>query len=160
MRRLVTDPRDPLSRFRLASVCFAAALAFLNAGLFAFNGSLPTTLRWPEAGAALFLGAWWLYGHRRGGFPIGGWLIDMRLPLVSRRLRTYVRVGLLINFESPYMKHRCFFASLAVSMVAVALQGQPASSSTIGRRHFVGDNSSTRENRCNSIMTRRCRRGP
>jgi glucose/arabinose dehydrogenase len=30
------------------------------------------------------------------------------------------------------MKHRCFFASVAVGMVAVALQGQPASSSVTG----------------------------
>lgn len=82
MRRLVTDSKDPLSRFRLLSVCFAAALAFLNAGLFAFNGSLPATLRWVETGAALVLGGWWLYGHRRGGFPVGGWLIDASLLFV------------------------------------------------------------------------------
>ncbi len=32
--------------------------------------------------AAATLGAWWIYGYRRGGFPIFGWAIDATLVLV------------------------------------------------------------------------------
>ena len=82
MLRLPRIPQDPLARFRLLSVWFAAALAFLNVGLFAFDTALPASLRWEEGLAAAALGAWWLSGYERGGFPIAGWLVDMTLVLV------------------------------------------------------------------------------
>jgi PAS domain S-box-containing protein len=64
------------------SVWFAAALAFLNVVLFMFDANLPPALRWVEAAAAATLGAWWIYGYRRGGFPIIGWAVDATLVLV------------------------------------------------------------------------------
>ncbi len=64
------------------SVWFAAGLAFLNVVLFMVDANLPTGLRWVEAAAAATLGAWWIYGYRRGGFPIFGWAIDATLVLV------------------------------------------------------------------------------
>ncbi len=64
------------------SVWFAAGLAFLNVVLFTFDANLPPALRWVEAAAAATLGAWWIYGYRRGGFPIFGWAIDATLVLV------------------------------------------------------------------------------
>ena len=83
MRRFVTVPPEPLPRFRLLAVLFAAAVAFLNTGLLAFYRSLPvpltTAVRWEMAAAAALLGAWWLYGYRRGGFPTAGWLVDPAL---------------------------------------------------------------------------------
>ena len=82
MLRLPRIPPDPLARFRLLSVWFAAALAFLNVGLFAFDSSLSASLRWEEGLAAAALGLWWLYGYERGGFPVAGWLVDMTLMLV------------------------------------------------------------------------------
>ena len=82
MRRLAIVPPEPLPRFRLLSVWFAAALAFLNAGLFAFDTNLPATMRWEETAAALLLGTWWLYGYLRGGFPTVGWIVETALVLV------------------------------------------------------------------------------
>ena len=64
------------------SVWFAAGLAFLNVVLFTFDANLPPALRWVEAAAAATLGAWWIYGYRRGGFPIVGWAVDATLVLV------------------------------------------------------------------------------
>ena len=64
------------------SVWFAAGLAFLNVVLFTFDANLPPALRWVEAAAAATLGAWWIYGYRRGGFPIAGWAVDATLVLV------------------------------------------------------------------------------
>ncbi len=64
------------------SVWFAAGLAFLNVVLFTFDANLPPALRWVEAAAAATLGAWWIYGYRRGGFPIFGWAVDATLVLV------------------------------------------------------------------------------
>jgi PAS domain S-box-containing protein len=64
------------------SVWFAAGLAFLNVVLFMFDANLPPALRWVEAAAAATLGAWWIYGYRRGGFPILGWAVDATLVLV------------------------------------------------------------------------------
>jgi len=64
------------------SVWFAAGLAFLNVVLFMLDSNLPPTLRWVEAAAAAVLGAWWIYGYRRGGFPIIGWAVDATLVLV------------------------------------------------------------------------------
>ena len=81
MSRLPRIPSDPLARFRLISVWFAAALAFLNVGLLAFDPSLPVALKTAGALAAATLGAWWLYGHQRQ-FPIAGWLVDALLLVV------------------------------------------------------------------------------
>jgi PAS domain S-box-containing protein len=64
------------------SVWFAAGLAFLNVVLFTFDANLPPALRWVEAASAATLGAWWIYGYRRGGFPIFGWAVDATLVLV------------------------------------------------------------------------------
>jgi PAS domain S-box-containing protein len=64
------------------SVWFAAGLAFLNVVLFTFDANLPPALRWVEVAAAATLGAWWIYGYRRGGFPILGWAVDATLVLV------------------------------------------------------------------------------
>jgi len=64
------------------SVWFAAGLAFLNVVLFTFDANLPPAWRWVEAAAAATLGAWWIYGYRRGGFPIIGWAVDATLVLV------------------------------------------------------------------------------
>jgi PAS domain S-box-containing protein len=64
------------------SVWFAASLAFLHVILFLVDGNLPHTLRWIEAAAAATLGAWWVYGYRRGGFPLFGWAVDSTLVLV------------------------------------------------------------------------------
>jgi two-component system, cell cycle sensor histidine kinase and response regulator CckA len=75
-------PQEPLARFRLLSVLFAAALAFFHAFLFAFNINLPPALRVEEAAAAALLGMWWIGGYRRGGFPVTGWAIDSALVLV------------------------------------------------------------------------------
>jgi PAS domain S-box-containing protein len=75
-------PQQPLARFRLLSVGFAAGLAFLNAGLFAVDPRFSTLVRWEEVAAAMLLGTWWLYVYVRGGSPIVGWLVDMGLVLV------------------------------------------------------------------------------
>jgi two-component system, cell cycle sensor histidine kinase and response regulator CckA len=75
-------PQEPLARFRLLSVWFAAALAFLHAVLFSFDVNLPLALRWEESAAAMLLGVWWVAGYRRGGFPITGWVVDAALVLV------------------------------------------------------------------------------
>jgi len=64
------------------SVWFAAALAFLNTALFALDANLPPALRWVEAAVAATLGAWWIFGYRRGGFPTIGWVVDTALVLV------------------------------------------------------------------------------
>ena len=80
--RLPRLPQEPLARFRLMSVWFAAALAFLNAVLFTFDANLPPALRAVEVTAAAALGAWWISGYRRGGFPTVGWVIDTALVLV------------------------------------------------------------------------------
>src|SRR5262249_7240433 len=44
--RLPRFPIEPLPRFRLMSVWFAASLAFLHVVLFLADPNLPTTLRW------------------------------------------------------------------------------------------------------------------
>ncbi len=64
------------------SVCFAATLAFFHTVLFTIDQDLPSSLRWEEAAAAATLGTWWIYGYRRGRFPVAGWLVDMTLVLV------------------------------------------------------------------------------
>jgi len=64
------------------SVWFAASLAFLHVVLFLVDVKLPPTLRWIEAAAAATLGAWWVYGYRRGHFPLFGWAVDATLVLV------------------------------------------------------------------------------
>ena len=64
------------------SVCFAATLAFFHTVLFTIDQNLPSSLRWEEAAAAATLGTWWIYGYRRGRFPVAGWLVDMTLVLV------------------------------------------------------------------------------
>ena len=79
MSRLFTVPHEPLPRFRLVAIGFATAIALLNAVLFAFDRNLTPALRWEESIAAALLGAWWLYGYRRGGFPAIGWLVDAGL---------------------------------------------------------------------------------
>jgi two-component system, cell cycle sensor histidine kinase and response regulator CckA len=75
-------PQEPLARFRFMSVCFAATLAFFHTVLFTIDQNLPSSLRWEEAAAAATLGTWWIYGYRRGRFPVAGWLVDMTLVLV------------------------------------------------------------------------------
>jgi two-component system, cell cycle sensor histidine kinase and response regulator CckA len=82
MSRLARFPSDPLARFRLISVWFAAALAFLAAGLIAFDSTLPGALKTGGALAAATLGVWWLYGHSLREFPVAGWLVDLLLLLV------------------------------------------------------------------------------
>jgi len=82
MIRLPRFPSEPLARFRLISVWFAAGLAFLNAGLLAFDPVLGGALKTGGALAAATLGVWWLYGHSRREFPIAGWLVDMPLLVV------------------------------------------------------------------------------
>ncbi len=64
------------------SVCFAATLAFFHTVLFTIDQNLPSSLRGEEAAAAATLGTWWIYGYRRGRFPVAGWLVDMTLVLV------------------------------------------------------------------------------
>ena len=80
--RLPRFPIEPLPRFRLMSVWFAAALAFLHVVLFLVDVNLPPTLRWIEAAAAATLGTWWVYGYHRGEFPLFGWAVDTTLVLV------------------------------------------------------------------------------
>ncbi|HEY4218138.1 MAG TPA: response regulator [Gemmatimonadaceae bacterium] len=79
MPRFLTIPHEPLARFRLLSAGFAATIAFLNVGMFAFGSQFPEPYRWEAAVAAALLGAWWLWGYRRGGFPTIGWLVDLAL---------------------------------------------------------------------------------
>jgi signal transduction histidine kinase/ActR/RegA family two-component response regulator len=79
MPRFLTIPNEPLARFRLLSVGFAATIAFLNVGMFAFASGLAVPLRLEVGLAAALLGAWWIYGYRRGGFPTAGWLVDLVL---------------------------------------------------------------------------------
>ena len=79
MPRLLTIPHEPIARFRLFSVWFAAMIAFLNVGLFAFDSGHTPSIRLGAAAAAALLGAWWLFGYRRGGLPTAGWLVDMVL---------------------------------------------------------------------------------
>ncbi len=79
MPRILTIPQEPLGRFRLFSVCFAAGIALLNVGLFLIDSSMPHALRWSATSAAALLAMWWVYGYRRGGFPAAGWLVDMAL---------------------------------------------------------------------------------
>ncbi|HTI63531.1 MAG TPA: ATP-binding protein [Gemmatimonadaceae bacterium] len=90
MRRLVTVPPEPLARFRLLAVWFATLVAFLNAGLLLFYGSLPLPLATPVrvavASAAALLGVWWLYGYRRGGYQPAGWFVDVALVGMSAAL--------------------------------------------------------------------------
>jgi PAS domain S-box-containing protein len=79
MPRLLTIPHEPIARFRLFSVWFAAMIAFLNVGLFAFDSGHTPSIRLGAAAAAALLGAWWLFGYRRGGLPTAGWLVDLVL---------------------------------------------------------------------------------
>jgi two-component system, cell cycle sensor histidine kinase and response regulator CckA len=79
-------PQEPLARFRFMSVWFAAALAFFHTILFTIDANLPSSIRWEEAAAAATLGTWWIYGYRRGRFPLAGWLVDMTLVLVVAAL--------------------------------------------------------------------------
>lgn len=81
MIRLPKIPQDPLARFRLLSVWFAAALAFFHVVVYARESSFPAAVRVGEATAAAMLGLWWLYGYDRGGFPVAGWLVDIVLVL-------------------------------------------------------------------------------
>ena len=79
MSRATSIPTEPLPRFRLLAALFAAAIALLNAIVFAANRTFPLPLRAGAALAAFALAAWWLYGYRRGGFPKLGWVVDVAL---------------------------------------------------------------------------------
>ncbi|MES2177548.1 MAG: response regulator [Gemmatimonadota bacterium] len=79
MPSLLTIPSDPLARFRLLAIWFAAAIAFGNVGLFVLSPSVEQPFRLEGALAAGMLGVWWLAGYRRGRFPISGWLVDTLL---------------------------------------------------------------------------------
>jgi signal transduction histidine kinase/CheY-like chemotaxis protein len=76
MPRFLTIPHEPLARFRLLSVWFAATIALLNVGMFAVDGSLASSIRWDAGTASALLAAWWIWGFRRGGFPLAGWFVD------------------------------------------------------------------------------------
>ncbi len=111
MLRFLSIPHEPLARFRLLSVWFAAAFAFMHVGLFAVDSSLAQPLRWGAAVAAALLGAWWLYGYRRGGFPIAGWLVDtVLMVLVATESPMPARaIGLFyagIQFRALYVPRR------------------------------------------------------
>ena len=140
MRRLLTLPQEPLPRFRLLSVSFASALAFLNSGLFAFDASLPAALRLEETAAAALLGAWWLYGYRRGGFPIAGWFVDASLVFVVAGLSPMPADGIALFFGG--LQLRALFVprrqlSLLIVSYGIARVGSAALTHSFGHVAFV-----------------------
>jgi two-component system, cell cycle sensor histidine kinase and response regulator CckA len=82
MSRVFSIPHEPLARFRLLAIWFAASIAFLNVALFAFDAQLTANLRWEAAVSAALLGCWWIFGYRRGGFPVAGWIVDAVLTTI------------------------------------------------------------------------------
>jgi PAS domain S-box-containing protein len=111
------------------SVWFAAGLAFLNVVLFTFDANLPTTLRWVEAAAAATLGAWWIFGYRRGGFPIIGWAVDATLVLVVAAVSPMPSDAIALffaglQFRSLFVPRREF--GLLIVSFAIARVGSTA----------------------------------
>ena len=111
------------------SVWFAAGLAFLNVVLFTFDANLPPALRWVEAAAAATLGAWWIYGYRRGGFPIFGWAIDATLVLVVAAVSPMPSDAIALffaglQFRSLFVPRRDF--GLLIVSFAIARVGSTA----------------------------------
>jgi two-component system cell cycle sensor histidine kinase/response regulator CckA len=69
MSLLPTIPRDPVARFRLLAFWFALFAAGGHMISFATASEVPTVPRLVGFTACAILGAWFVWGYRRGGFP-------------------------------------------------------------------------------------------
>ena len=141
MGRLPAVPQAPLPRFRLVAVGFAAAVAFLHAILFAFDRNLTVAFRWEESTAAALLGAWWIYGYRRGGFPAIGWLVDAGLVLAVAAMSPMPADAIALFFAGIQL--RALFVprrqlALLIASYAVARIGSAAALASHGHLALGG----------------------
>ncbi|HTR78463.1 MAG TPA: ATP-binding protein [Gemmatimonadaceae bacterium] len=76
-------PRDPLARLRLYAFSFALATALYTIVLIWRNSATAQPHAIEGTAAALLLGAWWVWGYRRGAFSSTSWLLESLLLLAA-----------------------------------------------------------------------------
>jgi hypothetical protein len=65
-------------------------------------------------------GAWWIYGYRRGGFPVAGWAVDATLVLVVAAVSPMPSDAIALFFAGPSSDRSCP-AELGLLIVSFAI---------------------------------------
>jgi two-component system cell cycle sensor histidine kinase/response regulator CckA len=111
---LFTIPREPVARFRLFALGFTFFTAIGNGIDVAMTSGVPTSARLLGFLAGIGLSVWYWRAWRRGGFPAGGWLVDLvLLVLLSRAsevpLRAMGAYFAAMQFRALYVAPRHFW---------------------------------------------------